>query len=304
MRKPVNWEKRFREASRKPKTTFGGDNPTPSAVQQKLNELGASPPLTVDGNIGALSIVAIQAFQQANGLTVDGIAGPQTLSAMGFAGATGILGTSGVAGPSATVTGQVVLPDKSTPLTPEQAAQAFNAAYQKVTGKTPTPNILNLLLSQSAFETENWGHGIHNYNFGNAKATARDKWIQYFRCSEIVNGVETFYDPPSPVCRFAAYRNATEGAVAYINLLKGRSNWWNGLQTGDVSSFVSGLASPPVFFTGDPNKYSAGVSRYFGQYLATAQKYAVPVGVGIVSIITGLGAVAGLGYLARKKGWV
>src|SRR5271157_1732815 len=47
-------------------------------IQGNLNLLGASPPLTVDGNLGPMSVAAIKAFQTAHGLTADGIAGAQT----------------------------------------------------------------------------------------------------------------------------------------------------------------------------------------------------------------------------------
>jgi len=51
-------------------------------IQGNLNILGASPPLTVDGNLGPMSVAAIKAFQTAHGLTADGIAGPQTKTAL------------------------------------------------------------------------------------------------------------------------------------------------------------------------------------------------------------------------------
>jgi peptidoglycan hydrolase-like protein with peptidoglycan-binding domain len=52
-------------------------------VQKALNTLGyGNPPLTVDGKIGPLSVAAIKAFQSAHSLTSDGVAGPQTKSAL------------------------------------------------------------------------------------------------------------------------------------------------------------------------------------------------------------------------------
>jgi len=53
-----------------------------SDIQGNLNILGASPSLTVDGNLGPMSVAAIKAFQTAHGLTADGIAGPQTKTAI------------------------------------------------------------------------------------------------------------------------------------------------------------------------------------------------------------------------------
>lgn len=298
------WKNRFRGAT-SPTSDFGSDNPSAVQVQHALNLAGASPPLTEDGDIGPLSLQAIKDFQSAHGLTVDGVAGPMTLGALGFSGASGIGGTAprAPAASSGPVT-QIVLADKSTPLTAAQAAKAFSQAYQKVVGKVPAPEVLNLLISQSAFETGNWGKGIHNYNFGNAKASSHDKYVQYFRCSEVVNGVETFYDPPSNVCKFAAFPDAESGAVAYINLLKGRSNWWNGLHTGTVAGFVQGLTTQPAYFTADPNIYGAGLNRLFTQYATLATQWAVPIGIGVGMIAAFVGGVGILGVLAYEKGWI
>lgn len=54
------------------------------AIQQKLSDLGYG--LKVDGIYGAATKKAVTAFQKANGLTADGIAGPKTLKALGISG--------------------------------------------------------------------------------------------------------------------------------------------------------------------------------------------------------------------------
>ena len=64
------------------------------AIQQKLNQLGYS--LKVDGIYGAATKKAVTAFQKANGLTADGIAGPKTLAALGISGSGG--GSASVGG--------------------------------------------------------------------------------------------------------------------------------------------------------------------------------------------------------------
>lgn len=51
-------------------------------IQEALNFLGASPPLTADGIIGPKSKAAIKAFQTSAGITVDGVIGPQTREAI------------------------------------------------------------------------------------------------------------------------------------------------------------------------------------------------------------------------------
>lgn len=56
------------------------------AVQRRLNELGANPPLVEDGLIGPKTSAAVRAFQSANGLVVDGIVGPATTAALKLTG--------------------------------------------------------------------------------------------------------------------------------------------------------------------------------------------------------------------------
>jgi lysozyme family protein len=51
-------------------------------VQTSLNSLGATPPLTVDGISGAATRTAVRAFQSSKSLTVDGVVGPLTIDAI------------------------------------------------------------------------------------------------------------------------------------------------------------------------------------------------------------------------------
>ena len=55
---------------------------TPAWVQMRLNQLGAHPPLVVDGDLGPASRAAIESFQLNRDLNVDGVAGPETLAAL------------------------------------------------------------------------------------------------------------------------------------------------------------------------------------------------------------------------------
>jgi len=58
------------------------DLSTTAGVQQALNYLGANPALTVDGILGPRTRSAVRAFQRANRLTVDGVIGPRTIAAL------------------------------------------------------------------------------------------------------------------------------------------------------------------------------------------------------------------------------
>lgn len=64
-------------------------------IQERLNALGAKPPLTVDGAYGPKTRAAIIAFQQAKGLVADGIVGPKTMAALGIAGAAPVASSGG-----------------------------------------------------------------------------------------------------------------------------------------------------------------------------------------------------------------
>jgi len=53
-----------------------------SDLQDKLNALGAKPPLASDGMFGPKTLAAVKAFQRAHGLKVDGLVGPETTAAL------------------------------------------------------------------------------------------------------------------------------------------------------------------------------------------------------------------------------
>ena len=280
---------------------YDSDSGSVLAVQNAVNAAGYSPALTTDGVYGPHTGAGVSWLQGQKGIPVTGVIDAATLNALGLP-----VPAAAVV-PASTAT-QKVLPNKSTPLTAAQAAAAFNAAYKKITGVYPTPAILGLLLAQSALETGNWGAGIHNYNFGNAKATASFPTVQYFTCTEMVGGVLKSFSPPDPTCRFQAFENATDGAAAYIQLLKGRSNWWNGLQTGTSAGFVQGLTTAPAYFTASPTAYQAGLDARLSQYGQLAEQIAGTAAAAVpkfifasiaVWIVGGLATVAGVaGYKA------
>lgn len=195
--------------------------------------------------------------------------------------------------------GLEVLADKLTPLTADEAAKALSSAYKLVTGSAPSAVILGLMLGQWALETGN-GKFIHNYNYGNGKGTSNSQYVQYFRCSEIIGGVEIFFDPPAIECRFAAYKTPEDGAVAFVRLLKSRENWWKGLHTGTVDGFVKGLSTQPyAYFTANVDKYRSVLEDRAKNYTAVAKKYGRKLST-FWHVILGLGVGVG-GILGFRK---
>ena len=75
--------------------TWGSSGTVVRTIQDKLKRWGYYTG-TVDGKFGMLTYEAVRYFQRTNGLTVDGIAGKNTLAAMG------IFQTAATAAPSAT----------------------------------------------------------------------------------------------------------------------------------------------------------------------------------------------------------
>ena len=159
----------------------------------------------------------------------------------------------------------MIVVNRLTPLTLPDATQALVEAYTRVTGGVPSGRVLALLLAQTAFETRHW-QKIHNFNFGNAKADLSYPLITQFRCSEVENGLEQFFDPPDPHCNFRAYTNPADGAVDYIKVLQRRPHWWNGLQSEDPNTFVDALATTPKYFTGNPVIYKHAVASLFDEF--------------------------------------
>ena len=191
---------------------------------------------------------------------------------------------------------QTELPNKLTPMTADEVAKALSAAFAALTGKKPSAKILALLLGQWALESAN-GKAIHNYNLSNIKRNSGDQYYQYFRCSEIIDGKEVFFDPPHAQCAFAAYKTPVEGAKAYLRILKKRPNWWNGLLTGDVVAFNTGLSTAPKFYTADPSLYLKVLQDRMAKYMPQAQKYGATILGSIASAIFGISlAAAALHY--------
>ena len=72
---------------------YGSRGSEVAQIQQRLNELGYNAG-KADGIFGSNTLNAVKAFQKDQGLAVDGIAGPNTLKALGLSGGSGSGGGS------------------------------------------------------------------------------------------------------------------------------------------------------------------------------------------------------------------
>jgi peptidoglycan hydrolase-like protein with peptidoglycan-binding domain len=105
-------------------TSQGATGPDVNKLQERLKELGFDPG-KVDGNFGPATKAALIAFQQSKGLTANGIAGPETISALqpeGDASAAEAEGATGTAAAIPNVTVEIV--SKMFPGTPTSNIKA------------------------------------------------------------------------------------------------------------------------------------------------------------------------------------
>jgi peptidoglycan hydrolase-like protein with peptidoglycan-binding domain len=228
-------------------------------VQQRLNDLDYGP-LVLTGIEDEPTRVAVQMFQRAKSLVVDGIVGLQTLRAL-----------------DVTFPTPTVLPWSASQPDADDVAQALVNAYKIVTDPADTPPtaaVLALLMAHTSFETrpsgQAMGWNLPNFNFAGIKASPWDPFVQSFETTEGQGPQAT-----TLTLRFAAYQSLQDGAEAYIRTLKARSAWWNGLLSGTPDGLVRGLTTPPAYFTGDAGQYLAGLRGLVSQYVGTAARYAV-----------------------------
>jgi len=152
-----------------PVLKLGSSGPDVKALQQRLKDLGFDPN-GIDGNFGSGTEKAVRAFQQANGLGVDGKVGPSTSAALQLDGVSA--GASAGASSSSTV---------STGAT-SAATSAPNLNLAALTGKIPagvleqipdtaakfgiTTNLrLAHFLAQCALESTGFTATVENLNY-------------------------------------------------------------------------------------------------------------------------------------------
>jgi hypothetical protein len=191
----------------------------------------------------------------------------------------------------------VLIANRFTPLSADEASKALAAAYKSITGSGANSKVLGLLVGQWAIETGN-GKYIHNYNFGNVKHTSGDSYYQQFEGSEVIDGQNVV-----SVMDFAAHLTAIDGAIAFIKQLKKRAQWWAGLQTGDAQKYIDGLTAimGQYYFTGDKTAYLKGLVNRMNSYQAEIKRYASSSWKSGLQLILGLalGAAGVYGYRNR-----
>jgi flagellum-specific peptidoglycan hydrolase FlgJ len=135
-------------------------------------------------------------------------------------------------------------------------------------GENPVRESILILLAQSALETGYW-KGCHCWNLGNVKSHDGDgRDYTYYRCSEVKDGEMVWFSPPSPECRFRAYRSLYEGAADHLAFMSGMRRYskaWAALLAGQPRAFVRELKSGG-YFTSAVEPYENAVAGIFAKY--------------------------------------
>lgn len=157
------------------------------------------------------------------------------------------------------------LPAIRTTVTWSDLAVAMCTAYRSLTGKTPQRDSIFVLLAHSALETGSW-KSCMCWNLGNVKSREGDgRCWAYFRCSEIIDGKEVFFDKPSPVARFRAFHALADGAIDHIAFLAKSQRYahaWAEVVAGRPREFVRALKAAG-YFTAAEVPYENAVAKLF-----------------------------------------
>ncbi|HEX6186574.1 MAG TPA: peptidoglycan-binding protein [Pyrinomonadaceae bacterium] len=154
-----------------PVLKLGSSGPDVQALQQKLKDLGFDPK-GVDGNFDADTDKAVRAFQQANGLGVDGKVGPGTLAALDAAGGAAAPSGGEAAGGSASsgtaaATAPANAPNLNLAGLAGKLPQAVIDQIPEAAAKFGITTNLRLahFLAQCALESTNFTATVENMNY-------------------------------------------------------------------------------------------------------------------------------------------
>ena len=154
-------------------------------------------------------------------------------------------------------------------------------AWKKIYGEYPSDKSLAVLWAKSCLETGWWKY-IHCFNFGNIKKRRATKFVtddgHYFtmyRCSEVLNGKEYYFDPPHYQTHFCAYKKVEDGAEHYIEFVSKKKRYakaWEEVIKGDPRAYSHELKKAG-YYTATESRYTAGVVRLFDKFMANKEEY-------------------------------
>jgi hypothetical protein len=159
-----------------------------------------------------------------------------------------------------------LLTDLLTPAHPAEVFTALRAAWDdSVDDTAPNRASILVLLSQWALET-GFGHACHRWNLGNAKHVPGDghEYVM-FACSEIISGVEVWFQPPARQTWFVAFESLSDGAEYYLRSLRKQfASAWPAVIAANPAEFAH-LLKLSHYYTASEALYVAGLMRCYRQ---------------------------------------
>lgn len=137
-------------------------------------------------------------------------------------------------------------------------------------GSAPTQQQIGVLWAQNALETGQ-SYSMWNNNIANVKYTASAGDVDYCMLAnvwEMVNGVKTMYQPPSPVTWFRAFSTLADGVTFQINFLQNHryKTAWTAVQSGNPAAFAH-LLRLAGYYTAPEASYVAAINSYFNRFM-------------------------------------
>jgi hypothetical protein len=189
------------------------------------------------------------------------------------------------------------VPDTLTPLTLDEAIEAFAEAYRRYFGQPPTPRTLAAVVGHSALETGHW-KSMHGFNIGNEKAP--DSWdglVMTFKCDETFDAataaqakrlgagailtpkadgkVHVWLPAGHPWAYFKAFETAAEGLMRHFALLTldRYERAWHYFCLGDAYNAALYLGASGYYTAPDKPGYSRVVASIAAKILPACTSY-------------------------------
>lgn len=173
------------------------------------------------------------------------------------------------------MSGKYVQPIK-TIVTEHDIITAIKQSYHSLFNSEISIYTLAILCAQIFLECGR-GKICFNYNLGNIKQTKEHVWTMY-RCSEIINGKEKYFDPPHPQTHFNAYDSLPQAALEHLKFLNTDRYRLalNAANIGDLEEYVIELKKAG-YFTASLAKYLKPMLSIYKEILEKYSEEVDPV---------------------------
>lgn len=163
-------------------------------------------------------------------------------------------------------------PAEVRPHTPAEVCEALERAWLDKFGAEPAARSLAILMGQWAIETAHgrasWCDNLPNIRPPRPTGDVLCCQIPGGHVSEVIEGHEYFFAPPSVGSTFRAFEDLAAGARFYLDFLFGHfARAWPAVLAGDPDRYIDELHKPPAFFTADVNVYRKTFDSCFAHYL-------------------------------------